>query len=114
MTIQSSIQELKLFDLMQVLHMSKKNGRLMVTDGPEGKRAEIVFKKGDVGFAVIHDRVPKTVETLLVDWGVVDNASLARIEKSRRRYSTAMRAGRFVPSPFQNRRSKAGGASPIM
>ena len=88
MTIQSSIQELKLFDLMQVLHMSKKNGRLMVTDGPEGKRAEIVFKKGDVGFAVIHDRVPKTVETLLVDWGVVDNASLARIEKSRRRYST--------------------------
>jgi len=88
MTIQSSIKELGLFDLFQVLHINKKTGRLMVTDGPDGKEAQIIFRQGDTCFAVIHDRVPKTIETLLVEWGVIDEASLSRIEKGLRRYPT--------------------------
>jgi tetratricopeptide (TPR) repeat protein len=90
MTIQSSIKELGLFDLFQVLHGNKKVGRLIVTDGPEGKEAHIIFSDGNVCFAVIHDRVPKTVEALLVEWGVIDEASLARIEKALRRYPTLL------------------------
>ena len=86
MTIQSSIKELGLFDLFQVLHINKKTGRLMVTDGPDGKEAQIIFRAGDVCFAVMHDRVPKTVETLLVEWGVIDDGSIVRIEKALRRY----------------------------
>jgi tetratricopeptide (TPR) repeat protein len=88
MTIQSSIKELGLFDLFQVLHINKKTGRLMVTDGPDKKEAQIIFRAGDVCFAVMHDRVPKTVERLLVDWGVVDDGSLVRIEKALRKYGT--------------------------
>ena len=88
MTIQSSIKELGLFDLFQVLHINKKTGRLMVTDGPDGKEAQIIFRQGDTCFAVIHDRVPKTIETLLVEWGIIDEASLSRIEKGLRRYPT--------------------------
>ena len=88
MTIQSSIKELGLFDLFQVLHINKKTGRLLVTDGPDGKEAQIIFRQGDTCFAVIHDRVPKTIETLLVDWGVIDEGSLSRIEKALRRYPT--------------------------
>ncbi len=88
MTIQSSIRELGLFDLFQLLHINKKTGRLMVHDGPDGKQAEIVFKGGDVSFAAMHDRAPKAIETLLVEWGVVDDASLGRIEKSRSKYRT--------------------------
>ena len=86
MTIQSSIKELGLFDLFQVLHINKKTGRLMVTDGPDGKGAQIIFRAGDVCFAVMHDRVPKTVETLLVEWGIIDDGSIVRIEKALRRY----------------------------
>jgi tetratricopeptide (TPR) repeat protein len=86
MTIQSSIKELGLFDLFQVLHINKKTGRLMVTDGPDGKGAQIIFRGGDLCFAVMHDRVPKTVETLLVEWGVIDDGSIVRIEKALRRY----------------------------
>jgi tetratricopeptide (TPR) repeat protein len=88
MTIQSSIKDLGLFDLFQLLHINKKTGRLMVTDGPEGKEAQIIFRLGDTCFAVIHDRVPKTIETLLVDWGIIDESSLGRIEKALRRYPT--------------------------
>jgi tetratricopeptide (TPR) repeat protein len=88
MTIQSSIKELGLFDLFQVLHANKKVGRLIVTDGPEGKEAQIIFSDGNVCFAVVHDRVPKTTQALLVEWGVIDEASLARIENALRRYPT--------------------------
>jgi len=90
MTIQSSIKELGLFDLFQVLHINKKTGRLMVTDGPDGKEAQIIFRNGDTCFAVINERVPKTIENLLVDWGVIDEGSLARVEKALRRYPTLL------------------------
>jgi tetratricopeptide (TPR) repeat protein len=88
MTIQSSIKELGLFDLFQVLHINKKTGRLMVTEGPDGKEALVIFRLGDTCFAVIHDRVPKTMEALLVEWGVIDEGSIGRIEKALRKYPT--------------------------
>lgn len=88
MTIQSSIKELGLFDLFQLLHLNKKTGRLLISGGPDGKGAQVSFKNGDVCFASVHDRVPKAIETLLVEWGVVDDASLGRIEKNRRKYPT--------------------------
>lgn len=88
MTIQSSIHELGLFDLFQLLHINKKTGRLIVADGPDGKEAQVIFRNGDTSFAAIHDRVPKTIEVLLGEWGVIDDASLVRIEKARRKYPT--------------------------
>ena len=94
MTIQSSIKELGLFDLFQVLHINKKTGRLMVTDGPDGKEAQIIFRSGDTCFAVIHDRVPKTIETLLVEWGVIDDGSIARVENALPQVSDAHRLPR--------------------
>jgi tetratricopeptide (TPR) repeat protein len=90
MTIQSSIKELGLFDLFQVLHINKKTGRLMVSDGPNGKEAQILFRDGAVCFAVVHDRVPKTAESLLVEWGVIDDASIVRIGKALRNYPTLL------------------------
>jgi tetratricopeptide (TPR) repeat protein len=88
MTIQSSIKELGLFDLFQVLHINKKTGRLIVTEGPEGKEAQVIFRGGDTCFAVIHDRVPRTISTLLADWGVIDEGSIARVENALPKYPT--------------------------
>jgi len=88
MTIQSSIQDLGLFDLFQVLHINKKTGRLIVTDGPDGKEAQIIFHEGDTCFAMTHDRAPRSVSTLLVEWGVIDEGSIARVEKSLPSYPT--------------------------
>ncbi|MFA4948122.1 MAG: DUF4388 domain-containing protein [Candidatus Krumholzibacteriia bacterium] len=88
MTIQSSIKELGLFDLFQVLHINKKTGRLIVTEGPEGKEAQVIFRGGDTCFAVIHDRVPRSISTLLADWGVIDEGSIARVENALPKYPT--------------------------
>ena len=88
MTIQSSIKELGLFDLFQVLHINKKTGRLIVTEGPEGKEAQVIFRGGDTCFAVIHDRVPRTISALLADWGVIDEGSIARVENALPKYPT--------------------------
>jgi tetratricopeptide (TPR) repeat protein len=86
MTIQSSIQELGLFDLFQLLHLHAKTGRLIISDGPEGKQAQVLFIKGSLCFAAIHDRVTKSIESLLYDWGILDETALARVEKAHRNY----------------------------
>jgi|WetSurMetagenome_2_1015567.scaffolds.fasta_scaffold01241_10 tetratricopeptide (TPR) repeat protein len=88
MTIQSSIKDLGLFDLFQVLHINKKTGRLIVTEGPDGKEAQIIFRGGDTCFAVIHDRVPRTISALLAEWGVIDEGSIARVENALPKYPT--------------------------
>ena len=88
MTIQSSIKDLGLFDLFQVLHINKKTGRLIVTEGPGGKEAQIIFRGGDTCFAVIHDRVPRTIAALLAEWGVIDEGSIARVENALPKYPT--------------------------
>ncbi|OQX84803.1 MAG: hypothetical protein B6D63_03745 [Candidatus Latescibacteria bacterium 4484_7] len=87
MTIQSSLTDLALFDLLQVLNLNKKTGRLIITDGPEAKEAHVVFRNGDICFAVIHDKLPKTTESVLLEWGVIDDRFAARFEKVTRKYS---------------------------
>ncbi len=76
MAIQSSIQELGLFDLFQLLHMNGKTGRLIITDTGKNREAQVLIHTGSVCMASVHDRVPRTVEMLLEEWGVVDQASM--------------------------------------
>lgn len=82
MAIQSSIQELGLFDLFQLLHMNSKTGRLIITDTDENREAQVLFQDGSVCMASTHDRSPKSIEMLLEEWGVIDEASLQNIERS--------------------------------
>lgn len=86
MTIQSSIQELGLFDLFQVLYMNRKTGRLLITGTPQGVDAQVLFHEGAVCFAAIYDRVPKSISALLVEWGVLDESSSRRIEQAIKKY----------------------------
>ncbi|UCF05509.1 MAG: DUF4388 domain-containing protein [bacterium] len=82
MTIQSSIKELGLFDLFQILHLHHKTGRLIITDGPDEKEAQILFQEGMACFAIIHEKSPKSIESVLMEWGVLDDESSGRIEKA--------------------------------
>lgn len=86
MTIQSTIRELGLFDLFQILHLHRKTGRLLITGASQGKEAQVVFRDGAVSLAVIYDRVQKTMESLLVDWGVLDTESASKVAKNLRKY----------------------------
>jgi len=87
MAIQSSIKELGLFDLFQLLHLNAKTGRLIITDPAGNREAQILFQEGSVCLASMHDRSPKTVEMLLEEWGVVDQATSPVIEKACKNYS---------------------------
>ncbi len=82
MAIQSSIEELGLFDLFQVLHMNGKTGRLIITDVDGSREAIILFEGGSVCMASIHDRSPRSIVDLLEEWGVADSGSIAEIEKA--------------------------------
>ncbi len=82
MAIQSSIEELGLFDLFQVFHMNGKTGRLIITDVDGSREAIILFKGGSVCMASIHDRSPRSIVDLLEEWGVVDSGSIIEIEKA--------------------------------
>lgn len=86
MAIQSSIEELGLFDLFQVLHLNEKTGRLIITDTSGGLEAQILFFRGTVCMASIHGRAPKSIEMLLEEWGVADAQAVAAIGKALRRY----------------------------
>lgn len=86
MTIQSSIKELGLFDLFQLLHMNAKTGRLIIADSSESREAQILFIEGSVCLASVHDRSPKLIENLLEEWGVVDESLMPDIDKALRNY----------------------------
>lgn len=86
MTIQSTVKELGLFDLFQILHLNRKTGRLIIHKGAEGKEAQVLFKEGNTCFAVVHERVPKTVGTILVEWGVLDEKATAKVEVLSKKY----------------------------
>ena len=86
MTIQSSITELGLFDLFQILHFHKKTGRLMISDGPHGKEAQVLFEDGYVGFAYVHDRAADPVKALLIRWGLVNELSYGDVERNLPKY----------------------------
>ena len=88
MTIRSSINELGLFDLFQVLCHNKKSGRLIITDSAQEKGAHILFDEGAVCFASIYDKSPPSTCVVLEDWGVLDEVGAARIEEKSRNYET--------------------------
>jgi tetratricopeptide (TPR) repeat protein len=90
MTIQSSITELGLFDLFQILHLHKKTGRLMISDGPNGKETQVVFENGHVGFAFVHDRASESIKSLLIKWGVVNESSYDDLEQKMPQYDSFM------------------------
>ncbi|HER44264.1 MAG TPA: DUF4388 domain-containing protein, partial [Candidatus Eisenbacteria bacterium] len=87
MAIQSSISELGLFELFQILHMNAKTGRLIVSDTPDGREAQVLFHDGAVSFAQVYDRAARPVPALLVEWGVLDDESLRRMEATLPRYA---------------------------
>ena len=82
MTIQSSIRELGLFDLFQVLYLNRKTGRLLISGAPDNKDAQVLFHEGAVCFAAVHDRVPKSISELMVEWGVLDEKARMKVEKA--------------------------------
>jgi tetratricopeptide (TPR) repeat protein len=87
MAIQSSISELGLIDLFQILSLQKKTGQLLISDGPGGKEARVLFTDGSVGFANIYERMPKSSLALLVDWGVLDKSAARLIEAELSNYN---------------------------
>lgn len=86
MAIQSSISELGLIDLFQLVSLQRKTGRLTISDGPEGMQAQVLFVDGAVGFASIYDRAPKNTVAVLVECGVLGPDDVKRIEDSVHEY----------------------------
>ncbi len=86
MAIQSSISELGLIDLFQILSLQKKSGRLVISDGPDGKEAQVLFCDGAVGFASVYRKVPKTALPLLLEWRAIDRESVRRVEDTLQDY----------------------------
>jgi hypothetical protein len=92
MTIQSTIKEIGLFDLFQILHLHRKTGRLIIRGIPGGNEAKVVFKDGAVCLASIYKSSPRTIEELLVEWGVLDVESSARLSKKIKKYDNLIDA----------------------
>jgi hypothetical protein len=88
MAIQSSISELGLIDLFQLLYLQRKTGRLIISDGPEGMQARVLFVEGAVGFASTYERVPKNTVALLVEWEVLGPDDFNRVDDSLRKYDS--------------------------
>ena len=65
MTIQSTIKEIGLFDLFQILHLHRKTGRLIIKGATDKREAKVVFKEGAVVLASIYKNTPKSIEELL-------------------------------------------------
>jgi tetratricopeptide (TPR) repeat protein len=88
MAIQSSISELGLIDLFQLLSLQKKTGRLVISDGPGGREAQVMFCDGAVGFASIYERVPKTALALLLEWDAIEKDAVRRVEATLHDYDS--------------------------
>ena len=92
MTIQSTIKEIGLFDLFQILHLHRKTGRLIIQGTPDGREAKVVFKEGAVVLASIYKNNPKSTEELLSEWGVLDLETSAKLSKKMKKYSNLIEA----------------------
>ena len=88
MTIRSSIRELGVFDLFQILHLHRKTGRLIISEIQGGGEAQVLFKDGSVCFAAIHEKVAGSMESLLFEWGILDQESLERVERELENYES--------------------------
>ena len=92
MTIQSTIEEIGLFDLFQILHMHRKTGRLIIAGIPDDKEARVIFKEGSVCLASIFEDAPKSAEEQLIEWGVLDAELRKKISKKSKKYKTLIDA----------------------
>ena len=92
MTIQSTIKEIGLFDLFQILHLHRKTGRLIVQAASGDKEAKVVFKEGAVCFASVYEGSPKSIEELFAEWGVLDVESFAKLSKKLKKYDNLIDA----------------------
>ena len=92
MTIQSTIKEIGLFDLFQILHLHRKTGRLIIQGTPDEREAKVVFKEGSVVLASIYKNNPKSIEELLSEWGVLDVESSVKLSKKMKKYANLIDA----------------------
>ena len=92
MTIQSTIKEIGLFDLFQILHLHRKTGRLIIKGATDKREAKVVFKEGAVVLASIYKNTPKSIEELLSEWGVLDVESSAKLAKKMKKYKNLIDA----------------------
>ncbi len=92
MTIQSTIKEIGLFDLFQILHLHRKTGRLVIQGTSDKREAKVVFKEGSVVLASIYKNTPKSIEELLSEWGVLDVESSVKLSKKMKKYSNLIEA----------------------
>ena len=92
MPIQSTIKEIGLFDLFQILHLHAKTGRLIIAGTPDEKEAKVIFKEGAVCFASIFDASPKSVEAQLIEWGILDTDLKKKLSKKIKKYSSLIDA----------------------
>jgi tetratricopeptide (TPR) repeat protein len=92
MTIQSTIKEIGLFDLFQILHLHRKTGRLIIQGTPDKREAKVVFKEGAVVLASIYKNNPKSIEELLSEWGVLDVESSVKLSKKMKKYNNLIEA----------------------
>ena len=92
MTIQSTIKEIGLFDLFQILHLHRKTGRLIIQGTPDKREAKVVFKEGSVVLASIYKNNPKSIEELLSEWGVLDVESSVKLSKKMKKYANLIDA----------------------
>lgn len=92
MTIQSTIKEIGLFDLFQILYLHRKTGRLIIAGTPDDKEAQVIFKEGAVCLASIFENTPKSVEEQLAEWGVLDSELKKKLSKKRKKYKTLIDA----------------------
>jgi hypothetical protein len=92
MTIQSTIKEIGLFDLFQILHLHRKTGHLIIQGTPDERKARVVFKEGAVCFASIYQNAPKSIEEQLAEWGVLDVESSAKLSKKMKKYGNLIDA----------------------
>jgi tetratricopeptide (TPR) repeat protein len=92
MTIQSTIKEIGLFDLFQILHLHRKTGRLIITGTPDDKEAKVVFTEGAVCLATIFEDEPKSAEEQLAEWGVLNSELKKKLAKKMKKYKTLIDA----------------------
>jgi tetratricopeptide (TPR) repeat protein len=92
MTIQSTIREIGLFDLFQILHLHRKTGRLRIESTLENREAKVVFNEGSVCFAAILGASAKSVEEQLVEWGILDTDLKKKLSKKIKKHESMIDA----------------------
>jgi tetratricopeptide (TPR) repeat protein len=88
MTIQSPIGDLGLLDLFQLIYHQQKTGRLIITDGPNGNEAWVLFSGGAIGLAAVCESFQESMLPLLVKWNVLTEEQGGHASKALSEYQT--------------------------